>query len=95
MEHVKLFYLTNCPYCKQAQKVIQQLQNENQKYQEIISHIQWVEESVEKELADSYDYYYVPTIFVGETKKYEARPGESYETCYMQIKTVFDELAGE
>jgi hypothetical protein len=33
--------------------------------------IEMIDESVEKELADSYDYYYVPTFYLNEEKLHE------------------------
>ena len=93
MQEIKLFYLTHCPYCKQARKVIDQLYTENPSFKKIA--IRWIEESQEPQIADAYDYYHVPTIFVGDEKKYEAHPGESYNECYQMIKDVFSEIMGE
>ena len=56
---MKLFILPDCPYCKQAIKWIKELK-EDVKYQNI--DIQLIDESQEVELADSYDYYYVPAL---------------------------------
>lgn len=33
--------------------------------------VEKIEETEEAELAERYDYYYVPTIYVGETKLHE------------------------
>ena len=93
MKKVKLFYLTHCPYCVQARKVIGDLIASNQEYAEI--EIEWIEESIHPDIADQYDYYYVPTVFINESKAYEAHPGEQYEECYDKIKTVFDSLLKE
>ena len=77
MKQIELFYLTYCPYCDNARKAIAELKEENPSYQEI--QILWIEESEEKELADSRDYYYVPAIFHEGKKLYEAKPGHSYQ----------------
>ena len=50
----------------------------------------WVEESEQLELANSYDYYYVPTIFDGEKKLYEADPSQSYADIKQSIKAALD-----
>ncbi|UTY38011.1 glutaredoxin [Allocoprobacillus halotolerans] len=55
---MKLFYLKNCPYCRQALTWIQELYQEDEKYQQVP--LEMIEESEQSELADRYDYYYVP-----------------------------------
>ena len=77
MKEIKLFYLEHCPYCVNARKALDALLKEKPEYREI--GIDWVEESRQRALADSYDYYNVPTVFYGNRKLYEARPGHSYE----------------
>ncbi|RHM59947.1 MULTISPECIES: glutaredoxin domain-containing protein [Coprobacillaceae] len=78
---MKLFILPDCPYCKQAIKWIKELK-EDVKYQNI--DIQLIDESQEVELADSYDYYYVPALFDGTSKYIEGA------TTYQELKSVFD-----
>ena len=68
MKPLTIFILKRCPYCKKAIKIIEKLQSES-KYEGI--NIVYVDEIQEKELADSFDYYYVPSFFVGNTKLYE------------------------
>ena len=36
----------------------------------------WMEESEQPEVAERYDYYSVPTMFIGSEKLYEAHKGE-------------------
>lgn len=66
---MKLFILEHCPHCKRARKWIQELCEENPKYREI--QIELIDEQKEVELADSYDYYLVPSFFDGDTKLHE------------------------
>lgn len=66
---MKLFYLENCPHCKRARAWMEELYQENPEYKEIP--IEMIEESQEAELADSYDYYYVPCFFDGNQKLHE------------------------
>lgn len=61
-----MFYLEYCPYCKRARNYMKELQEEDPRYMEIP--IRMIEESQQKDLAGSYDYYYVPTYFVGDEK---------------------------
>lgn len=66
---MKLFYLKNCPYCCQALAWIQELYQQDAKYQRIP--LEMIEESEQSELADTYDYYYVPCFFEGTKKLHE------------------------
>lgn len=82
MKKVKLFYLQYCPYCKKALRDIEQLKASNEKYKDI--HIEMIEESANRTLASSYDYYLVPTFYVDEKKVHEG-------VCEKEdIKKVFD-----
>lgn len=66
---IKLFYLENCPHCKRARAWMDELYKENPIYKDIP--IEMIEESQEAELANSYDYYYVPCFFDGHQKLHE------------------------
>lgn len=66
---MKLFYLENCPHCKRARSWMEELYQENSAYRQIP--IEMIEESQQAELADSYDYYYVPCFFDGDQKLHE------------------------
>ena len=66
---MKLFYLKNCPYCRQALAWINELYQEDERYQQIP--LEMIEESEESEIADRYDYYYVPCFFEGQQKLHE------------------------
>ncbi|WP_050638029.1 glutaredoxin family protein [Candidatus Stoquefichus sp. SB1] len=66
---MKLFYLENCPHCKRARAWMEELYQENSAYRQIP--IEMIEESQQAELADSYDYYYVPCFFDGDQKLHE------------------------
>lgn len=69
MKELTLFMLPKCPHCKLAFKFQEELMAENPEYQNI--KINMIDESVETELANSYDYYYVPCYFVGKEKLFE------------------------
>ena len=64
-----LFILRDCPFCKRALKYIDELKEEHPEYKAIELNI--IDEEEQKELADSYDYYYVPTFYLGEKKLHE------------------------
>ena len=88
MKEIELFHLTHCPYCVNARKAIDELKEENPEYQEIA--IRWIEESEETELANSRDYYYVPTLYYKGEKLYEASPAHGYAVIKKNIKKAFD-----
>ena len=90
MKTVRLFYLPSCPYCVKAKRVIEELKEENPEYQKI--EIEWVNEHKEVALAYRYDYYYVPTIFYGDEKLYEASPAHSYDDIKDHIRRAFDSI---
>lgn len=69
MKSVKLFYLRNCPYCKRA---LQYIADARAAHPELAAvEIETVEESEQPEVADRYDYYYVPTFYVDGVKVHE------------------------
>jgi len=68
MKQKKLFILNNCPYCKQALQYLNEYQQE-EIYKDIV--IEKIEEREQKEIADQYDYYYVPSFYIDEKKVHE------------------------
>mgnify|MGYP000113147089 CR=1 FL=1 len=68
MKKTELFYLKNCPYCKQAIHWMNELKADP-KYADI--QIKMIEESEEAAYADAHDYYYVPTFFIDDVKVHE------------------------
>lgn len=69
MKKLELFYLESCPYCKRARGYIQEFLDEDPKYKKI--EIELIEESKNKKVADSRDYYYVPTFYLDGKKIHE------------------------
>lgn len=82
MKKIIYFHLENCPYCKQANKWLNELLAENTKYQSI--DIQYVEETEESHISEQYDYYYVPTFYVDNKKLHEGVASKD------KIKAVLD-----
>ena len=93
MKEITLFYLERCPYCNDARRALVELYGEDSAYSTV--RIRWVEERRERELAEQYDYYYVPTIFFGEEKLYEAQPSESYPQIKANVKAALDRVLTE
>ncbi len=72
MKHVKMMYLKNCPYCKQAFAMVDELKQLHKEYQDI--EIETIEENDEPEKTKGLDYWYVPTYFVEGEKLLEGIP---------------------
>ena len=71
MKEILLFYLPGCPHCKLAFQFQKELIAAHPSWESIP--IRTVDESRERALADSYDYYYVPAYFVDGKKVHEGR----------------------
>ncbi len=69
MKPVKLFYLRNCPFCRKAMQYIDEARQRCPELRDI--EIEMIEESEHPEIADRYDYYYVPTFYVDGVKVHE------------------------
>ena len=69
MKRVQLFDLKNCPFCKKALRYIEEAKAAHPELQPI--EIELIEESEEPEVADKYDYYYVPTFYLDGEKAHE------------------------
>ena len=90
MKTVELFHLPGCPYCIKAEKAIRELIEENPSYRGV--NVKWIDESVETDYANSRDYYYVPTLFFGEEKLYEAHPSQGSKEIKANIRAAFDKV---
>lgn len=80
---IQLFYLKNCPYCIRALQYWNQI-IKDAKYQNI--ELELHEESEEVELANSYDYYYVPCFYYQDKKLHEGAITEN------EIRTMLDSI---
>jgi len=69
MKNVKLFYQETCPHCKRALKWMEEVAQEHPDLQSV--HVEMIEERKNPAIADSYDYWYVPTFFVEGRKVHE------------------------
>jgi thioredoxin 1 len=69
VKEIKLFMFDGCPHCKLAIDIMHKIIAENPQYKNI--KITMIDEHKQPDIADKYDYYYVPTFYVGETKIHE------------------------
>jgi glutaredoxin len=80
MKPVKLFYLKSCPYCLKALAYMDELKKQDM-YGNL--EIEMIEESEEPDIADRYDYFYVPTCYVDGIKVHEGA------ATFEEIEAVF------
>ena len=72
MKHVRMMMLKQCPHCRNALIYIDKLKEKNLYYRNI--EIEMIDESEHPDIAAYYDYYYVPTFYVGDIKIHEGVP---------------------
>ena len=92
MKSITYFYLAGCPYCRHADRAIEELTAENPEYGKVP--VEKINEALHPMLVAKYDYYYVPTMFVDGTKAYEADPGQGYEEIKEKVREVFELALG-
>ncbi len=88
MHEIEIFYLRGCPYCENAKRAVAELLREKPAYGAL--RLRWVEESEEAALADSYDYFRVPSVFHQGDKLYECSPLHGYEAIKEHFRAAFD-----
>ncbi len=90
MQKATVFYLKGCPYCDKARRAAAELLEEDPRFAEIAQ--DWIEEREHPEIAEQYDYYYVPSVYAGETKLYECDPAEDYAQIKSQMRGAFGKI---
>jgi glutaredoxin len=88
MKTITAFYLTHCPYCRNAKAALKELIEENKAYAAVT--VDWYEESERPDVVKGHEYYYVPSMFIGDEKVYEAQPGQSYDEIKAHVKAALD-----
>ena len=88
MREIEIFYLTGCPYCRNAKRAVAELMQEEPAYGALA--LRWIEENEEAALADSRDYYRVPSLFYQGDKLYECSPLHGYDAIKAHLKAAFD-----
>ena len=88
MKDLTIFYMEGCPYCRNAKKALEELVSDRPEYQTIS--VEWVDENKYPERTEGRDYYYVPTIFCGYEKLYEAHPRDDYAFIQDQVRKALE-----
>ena len=74
MKKILMFVMEGCPHCANANRFMNELYEENPEYRKL--EIEVIDETKEPELANTYDYYYVPTYYLDGEKFHEGVPGK-------------------
>lgn len=64
--------MQGCPYCAKALKYMNELFEANPEYKKL--DIEIIDETKHPDIADQYDYYYVPTYYLDGVKFHEGVP---------------------
>ena len=72
MKEITYFYMRGCPFCRRADDFISELIQENPAFSAV--KINKIEERENSALARSYDYFYVPCLWLGGQKLHEGVP---------------------
>ena len=72
MKEIKMFMMATCPHCRKANELMEEIFSERPEYKSIP--ITKIAETVNADYASKFDYYYVPTFYVGDEKLHEGTP---------------------
>ena len=74
MREIKLFIKETCPHCRKAAEIMEEIFAGHPEYKSIPLEI--IDETKEPDYVSKFDYYYVPTFYVGEDKLHEGTPSK-------------------
>ena len=66
---VRMMVQSGCPHCAKAKQYMAELQQQHPEYKDV--EVEVIDELKEPKLAESLDYWYVPTYFVDGEKIHE------------------------
>ena len=90
MKTLTMIEMAGCPYCANAHRAINALKAEGGAYADVP--VEYIDENAEPAKPYAGMYYYVPSLFVGGEKYYEAQPGHDYETVFAAVRVAFDAI---
>lgn len=69
MKELTMFYFDGCPHCARAFRWQEELMEEYPELRQVP--LRLIDEHEQPDVAETYDYWYVPTYYLGEDKLYE------------------------
>lgn len=69
MKSILMFTMASCPYCQKATRYMEELMKETPRYRDFPLEV--IDETLEPEVAERFDYYFVPTYYVDKEKVHE------------------------
>ena len=69
MAKIQMFHFAACPYCREAMRWMDELRREYPELRDV--RVERIDEKLHPEIAEQYDYWYVPTFFVDGKKVHE------------------------
>ena len=88
MKKITMFHIEECRYCDFARKAIAELREENPESNAV--EIEMINENEHPEIIENYDYWSVPSLFIGHDKVFEAALFMPYETVKDGVRLAFD-----
>ena len=88
MDKITMFHITECKYCDMARRAIEELREEHPEYKDV--EIEMINEDEHPEIIENYDYWSVPSLFIGKDKIFEAALFMPYEEVRDGVKLAFD-----
>jgi glutaredoxin len=74
VKEIKMFMMATCPHCHKAAELMEEIYSEHPEYKDIP--LKKIDETKESAYAAKFDYYYVPTFYVGDDKLHEGTPSK-------------------
>ena len=93
MKKITMFHIEECKYCDFARQAIAELREEDPEYAKV--EIEMINEDEYPEITENYDYWSVPSLFIGHDKIFEAALFMPYETIKDGVKLAFDKVLEE
>jgi glutaredoxin len=90
---ITMFHLKICKYCDMARKAIKELQEGYPEYRDV--DIEMIDEEEHPDIAERYDYWSVPSLFVGDEKVFEANIFMSYDDIKDGVMKAFKKALEE
>ena len=87
---VTFFDYPGCPHCALAKRILRELQEEEPACRAVS--FAYVDETARPDYADGFDYWYTPSLFLGDRKLYEASPVRAPKKVRAMLKDVLDGL---